>query len=323
MRREMLKSQYRLVVGVVLLVLMPVSAAACMIPVFRYALENWPASPYEMAVLYRGELSSHQKEALASLHPAGVYSLAVATYNVDEALPEGAVKEHWEGGSLAQSLPYGLLLLPTEMRASQSLLWQGALDDKGIARLKRLIYSPLMRQICRALATGDSAVWVMLRGKDGEANGRVRTLLGDTLTEVQEEMKLPHELDPSDTTYTRPPAPGVRYQFRFSVVEGDLEAPENAILRQTLTALGADLLQKSGPIVMPVFGRGRALALLLDEDLSKAVYRDISSFLVGPCSCRVKELNPGFDLLAPFPWDRILYGESRVEQVMADLPGGE
>jgi hypothetical protein len=32
-------------------------------------------------------------------------------------------------------------------------------------------------------------------------------------------------------------------------------------------------------------------------------------------------LNPGFDLLAPFPWDDVLYMETGVEQAIANLPG--
>lgn len=292
-----------------------------MVPVFRYALERWPASPYRMAVLHRGKLSPEQNKVLESLRPEGAHSLAVKTFDVDEALPEGVIKQHWQADHPPGNLPYGLLLLPAEMRVQEPLLWQGTLDQEGIAKLKRLIYSPLMRRICRALASGDSAIWIILKGEDGEANRRVRTLLGNTLTEIQDKMKLPHELDQSDTTYARPPAPGVQLQFRFSIVEADLEVPENDILKQILTALVSDPLQRSGPIVMPVFGRGRALALLVDEDVSKAVFWEISSFLAGPCSCQVKELNPGFDLLAPFPWDEILYGEAEVEQVMAHLPG--
>src|SRR5512136_1886912 len=30
------------------------SALACSVPVFRYALERWPASPYEAVVFHRG-----------------------------------------------------------------------------------------------------------------------------------------------------------------------------------------------------------------------------------------------------------------------------
>ena len=310
-----------LVAVVILCALMPIKASACMVPVFRYALERWPASPYRLAVLHKGELSPQEKAELESLRPPGVYSLAIETYDVDGKLPDGIVKDHWQGKQPSEGFPYGLFFSPADMRTAKPLLWQGRLDGRGIAALKKLIYSPLMRRFCRSLATGDSAVWIILRGKDEKANRRARLLLDDALKQMQDEMRLPHERDPLDTTYTQPLAPGVQFQLRFSVVETDLAAPENALLRQIVAALNQDLVQQAEPMVMPVFGRGRALALLMGEDISKNVFWEISSFLVGPCSCRVKELNPGFDLLAPFPWDEVLYGGIGVERALDTLPG--
>ncbi len=309
------------VAGLVLCTLMPTEASACTVPVFRYALEHWPASPYRLAVLHRGELSLEQKEALGSLLPTGVRSLDIETYDVSEELPEGAARDQWEAAPHSDSLPYGLLFLPTDMRVKQPLVWQGALNEEGLAELKSLVYSPLMRQTCRALATGDSAAWLILKGQDEEVNKQTRTLLDDALAEMQDNLKLPHELDPSDSTYSRQPAPGVPLKKHFSVHEADLDAPKNEILRQILIALAPDSELPSGPMVMPMFGRGRALALLTGGDISERVFWEINSFLVGPCSCKVKQLNPGFDLLAPFPWDEILYMETGVEQAIANLPG--
>jgi hypothetical protein len=37
---------------------------------------------------------------------------------------------------------------------------------------------------------------------------------------------------------------------------------------------------------------------------------DISRYLSGPCSCQVKEQNPGFDLLLAVDWEARLFGEN-------------
>ena len=37
--------------------MMPAFAHACQIPVFRYALERWQATPYEVVIFHRGPLS--------------------------------------------------------------------------------------------------------------------------------------------------------------------------------------------------------------------------------------------------------------------------
>jgi hypothetical protein len=301
--------------------LIPSAAFACTVPVFRYALENWPVSPYRMVVLYRGTLSIAEQKTLTSLQPAGVYALELATYDVNKGLPAGIVAQQWHARSDPERMPYGMLLPPPEMRARGAVLWQGVLNPKGISHLKELIYTPLMRRICRNLAGGDSAVWVVLKSQDEKSNQQVHQLLADTLAEIQAKMKLPHELNPADPIYSRPPAPGIAFQFRFSIVESDPRDPSNALLMQTLSALSVDPKTQPGPYVMPVFGRGRALAVLADDDLARDVFYEISSFLAAPCSCRVKALNPGFDLPMPFPWDSILFGGTAVEDIMADLPG--
>ena len=67
-----------------------------------------------------------------------------------------------------------------------------------------------------------------------------------------------------------------------------------------------DLADRSDPIVFPVFGRGRALLPLIGAGITEKNIQDAAAFLVGPCSCQVKELNPGFDLLLSADWDSLL-----------------
>ena len=42
-------------------------AAACSVPVFRYALERWPADMYRLVVFHRGALSEGQQAEIAKL----------------------------------------------------------------------------------------------------------------------------------------------------------------------------------------------------------------------------------------------------------------
>ena len=63
------------------------------------------------------------------------------------------------------------------------------------------------------------------------------------------------------------------------------------------------------PLIVPVFGRGRALEVIPAEDLSERLMEDLTLFLSGACSCQVKEQNPGFDLLFSVDWNTELFGE--------------
>src|SRR5262245_34589200 len=51
----------------VLLLLLAGSATACNVPVFRYALERWPADPYEIVLFHHGPLSAAEQALAARL----------------------------------------------------------------------------------------------------------------------------------------------------------------------------------------------------------------------------------------------------------------
>jgi hypothetical protein len=57
------------------------------------------------------------------------------------------------------------------------------------------------------------------------------------------------------------------------------------------------------PVIFPVFGRGRALYALIGEGINTDNIREAVAFIVGPCGCEIKMLNPGVDLLMAANWD--------------------
>jgi hypothetical protein len=60
------------------------------------------------------------------------------------------------------------------------------------------------------------------------------------------------------------------------------------------------------PFAAPVFGRGRVLGAWALEELDDLMIEDTSLFLTGRCSCRVKNENPGWDLLLKVDWETAL-----------------
>jgi hypothetical protein len=65
-----------------------------------------------------------------------------------------------------------------------------------------------------------------------------------------------------------------------------------------------------GPIVYPIFGRGRILAVLTGEQLNTDTLQDMGDSLCGNCSCILKGQLPGGDLLMAASWETILQGEA-------------
>ena len=61
-------------------------------------------------------------------------------------------------------------------------------------------------------------------------------------------------------------------------------------------------------MAFPVIGRGRVLYALVGKGIFRDTIAMASRFVVGPCSCQVKDQNPGFDLLLAVDWDEKLGG---------------
>jgi hypothetical protein len=258
-----------------------------------------------LAVLHEGKLDEGLESRVKALCPEEVYNLNFRHFDVKGELPEGLVRENWEKKPDPKRLPLGVLLMPE----GDKILWEGKLDPAGAEKLKKLIYSPAIVDAISSICRGDTAAWWFVPGNDEKANKKLRKLLKTSLATLEEELKLPHELDPLDSEYDDDLAPGIPMKLKFSIQDVDMDAPEMALLKKCLNEFVPEAMKAPGPKAIPVFARGRALEVFTLEDLNEEVLGEVCFFLSGPCSCRVKELNPGFDLFMPFPWDRVLWDE--------------
>jgi hypothetical protein len=92
----------------------------------------------------------------------------------------------------------------------------------------------------------------------------------------------------------------------FSLLRIKRDDPAEQALAAMLIHSESDLAERTDPMVFPVYGRGRALWGLIGPGITPKNIHDSAAFLVGPCSCEVKELNPGFDMLLAADWDEEL-----------------
>jgi hypothetical protein len=96
------------------------------------------------------------------------------------------------------------------------------------------------------------------------------------------------------------------------VLEIDREDAQEGFLLGLAEAFHPQAFQNGEPLVMPVFGRGRALEVIPAAQLNGPLIRDLTAFLSAACSCQVKEQNPGFDLLMNVAWQTELFGDDGV-----------
>ena len=264
----------------------------CAVPVFRYALERWAPDAYDMVIIHRGPLSDDDPAAsLLKDDEAEFLNLQISTMDL-ETMAENEVTSLL-GGAVPETLPALAIWYPMQ-KGRAAPFWTGEFTP---AAIKALTQSPKRLQLAQRLTDGQTAVWVVVESanvaKDKAAMQRLEQQLSTTTKELQETAsELAEELD----------MPGLSY--KFSTLAISRSDPQERMLLEMLLKSEPDLGDYAdGPIVFPVFGRGRALYALASEGINADTIRETIAFITGPCGCEIKMLNPGVDLLMGVNWD--------------------
>jgi len=283
------------------------SLPACSVPVFRYALEKWAADEYQAIVFHRGPLTAAQQALMQPLGEglAGQLPANVALQTVDLAQnPDPALLALWRQlGS--DTLPALILKYPQKSRLSDHL-FAGPLTA---AAVQQVLDSPARREIIRRIAQGQSVVWVLLETGDAardEAAAKVAAQRLDYLTTV---LKLP-AIEAQDIASGLVSVPKDGLKLAFSVLRMNRKDAAESVFARMLLHSEPDLLDLQEPMLFPVFGRGRALYALAGKGINHETLDEAATFLTGKCSCEVKELNPGVDLLLTADWDGLIKAQS-------------
>jgi len=305
-------------VGIVLILAGATAAWACNVPVFRYALERWNPDPYEIVVLHRGELSIGDKETVTWLGDVaeGVFSnpanFTVRTADLASE-DQTVMRELWERSG-SPELPCAALRYPGA--AEQRL----AIQTVPLTRemVETFVDSPVRSEIARRIKDGESAVWIFLESGDKIRDERAYTLLKKDITELESLLALPGPVAGNEAGMPVDISIGPDIRIDFSIVRLSRSDPAEHALFAMLIHTEPDLVDyPDQPMAFPVYGRGRALYALVGEGITTLNIESACRFLVGACSCEVKALNPGVDLLVATDWDGAIT-ESWIQE--DDLP---
>lgn len=330
------------------------SAGACTVPVFRYALERWPADPYEVLIYTRGEEGA-SAEAVTKLvagldeareaHPlyANVEPRVIDVEHADD-VDADELLQPWRGAGepelpwVAVTYPfsrYGPMPAFLEPREHDEV-WTGPLAE---LKLDTLLDSPARREIARRLLKGDSVVWLVVESGDKAADDAAATQLEVQLRRLEGVLELP-EIAESDQRYISEGGPALK--LAFSELRVSREDAAEAGLLAMIDHMEQDV-PRDQPVIVPVYGRGRLLCALpappleaklrvptpmgyrtlLDMSQSAMVMpqfvEQLAVFLTSECSCEVKHLNPGTDALMAAGWDNFIDGSFVVDEAMPQL----
>jgi len=179
--------------------------------------------------------------------------------------------------------------------------------------------SPARRAVFDHLTLGNAAAIILLLSGDRHADDNARAMLRRELPAIAARMELPPRAPDGPQVQSELPL-----RVAFPVVEVARDSKEGLLVRLLVNSEdGLDRVR--GPIVFPVFGRGRALCSLHGKALEKPDdLRQSLEYLCRACSCLVKELNPGVDLLVTGDWERVFDADrGPMPQVVAERRGSE
>jgi hypothetical protein len=298
------------------------SANACSIPVFRYAMERWPADYYEGIVIHKGSLADDDPAAkLLQGEKAEFLNLRVSPIDIS-SLETGDLTGLL-GGPVPETLPALVLWYPNS-KGRAAPLWIGQFT---IDAVKALIQSPKRQELAKRLIAGQTAVWIFVGSGNAGKDKVAMQLISRELDKATKELKeTPPELGLATDTeglQTSNPAQsqvqGISYEF--SILPVSRSDPKEKMFLEMLLKSEPDLDEYAGePIVFPTFGRGRALFALVGEGINTDNLQEAIAFITGPCGCEIKMMNPGVDLLMNENWDAAAMQSYQEFYEMAEEP---
>lgn len=289
-----------------LALVLPQRAFACTIPVFRYALEKWDLTPYDILVYHRGPLPAETKSSL-NKWTAGKMNLDITTIDLDGEVDPAMLKLWQREGGKSQT-PW-MLVRYRPASGETSTAWAGPCTSEN---LHNVIDSPRRQAVLKELAGGASVVFVLLTSGDARADEAARAMAEKELRSLEKQIKLPVQSE--DGPKMRLPLP---LKVSLPVLMLKRNDPAEAGFVRLLLATEEDLDKKRGPILFPIFGRGRVLGSLAEDELTAQQVLEVTKFLCRECSCLVKELNPGIDMLMAQDWNGVF---DKMFETKVELP---
>jgi hypothetical protein len=283
---------------------------ACSIPVFRYALENWVPSKYELICVYSTKPFVEDIRFLDILRDR-CDRANVQFRPVDVARELDPATRKLIGNAASGPFPHLILRYPDSTEQIPPV-WTGPFEMEDV---RRVFESPAREQLIARLKQGYATVVLLLLSGDEVRDAAARAFLAEHLPRLAGRIELPKKSDEGpQVTWDAP------VRVEFPVIEVARTSTEEVFV-QMLLGSEDGLKDVTGPIAFPVFGRGRALCSLHGRDLEKPSELQRSlEFLCKACSCQAKELNPGLDLLISTDWNAPPETISSAEPVAIDRP---
>ena len=223
----------------------------------------------------------------------------ITIIDLDDKLPaklSARLLKEWKVQGNVEQKPW----MSVRYRSADSKAVSALSGPCTVARLQNLVDSPARRAVLAHLSRGVCGVFVLVRSGDAKADKAAYDMAIKEVAWLEKKLKLP--VQSKEGPQLRYPLPLI---VSFPIIVLDPTLPEEAAFKQLLLATEDGLDQVKGPILFAMFGRGRVLGSLSGDELNAEMLRNVAKFLGRECSCLLKELNPGVDMLMAAEWTAI------------------
>jgi len=287
----------------------------CDVPVFRYALERWRADPYRLIIYQSGEIDHALSKAVDDLLLSSMAGDSTVNLSVINADPSAADNENLKQLVKQSDRPLMVLLYP-EATGIPYPAWTGDLTEANIRILKD---SPARQIISTRLLSGETAVFLFLESGDEEKDTQALEILQESLDRLAETIKIPDSgMDISGKPIVKPEFSN--QPVSFSSLSLSRDNPAEKIFVSQLLGTESDLAEYRTPLVFPVFGQGRSLYALVGNGIKYHTLEKACLALVAWCSCEIKAMHHGVDLLFSTDWSK-RRGETWIKDDLPPLTG--
>ncbi|MEI7905175.1 MAG: hypothetical protein WCI43_07160 [Candidatus Firestonebacteria bacterium] len=298
------------------------AASACSVPVFRYALEKWEPSNYRLFIVFAGKPSVSDNELLVLLKDRIAGRKTARANIMFETVDLSGELDEETRASLTEAKgrkpPYILVLFPSvEYEGSALKTEEKAAFICFFERqsLEMIFSSPVRDELAKDLSGEVSVDWLFLESGDASADKEAFETLSSAIKKAEKSIVLP---EPSEADYAEVrKAPS---KVNFKIIRVKKNDPREVFLVSSLLGFSGIKLE-TGPAVFAVYGKGRAFMCLQGELLNTRNIISAAGYLCGPCSCQIKEQNPGIDLLLSADWESMINRTVTAEAETLPLAG--
>ena len=288
----------------------------CNVPVYRYALERWNADPYRLMIYHKNPLTPVQESSLSdvkkhSFHGDSTLNLIIQLSDLNKVVqnPFAGLEKHFK-------FPLMVLYYPEETEIAYPA-WYGELSAANIALLQN---SPARNEVSNRLLSGETAVFLFLESGNSEQDQKYFSILKTELERLTDVLRIPASgIDINGNPIVVPDFQDV--SLNFSTIRVSRQDALEELFVTMLIGTEFDLKQYNTPLVFPIFGQGRSLYALVDAGINRNTIEKACKSLINWCSCEIKALHQGVDLLFLADWSKRSGGTWVPEETIPPLTG--